>query len=239
MKPATGFTRLATPLFVATLAACGGGGLSSTCTPPPLITCVAATAADAGGQYRYVVDARYVCGFFVCANVDAIELPTGADLQGPVPQTISWTPSAIQANTDPTFEIATPADFCGKRARQTWRVHVAPDTTAPAVREVWPRDTESNVAIGTGITAAFSEPVDPASISPASFLFSGPAGPVAGSISIFPDSATFTPAVNLPASSVISVSLTMSIKDLAGNPLTTAHVWVFTTGAAPAVAPAG
>src|SRR5713226_5817553 len=66
----------------------GGGGGGGTCTPAPAISSSPPTTAEVGRQYQYVVAATHLCGDllpFVCGNVDAIRLPSGAILNNPPP----------------------------------------------------------------------------------------------------------------------------------------------------------
>jgi hypothetical protein len=112
-------------LGVASLAACGSGDSDSSCgttriaSSPP-------TSATVGVQYAYVVDATYQCSFFaVCREVEGLQLPPGAVINS-FTDSITWTPTAADANQDVPFLIATPKDFCGDRATQAWTVRVNP-----------------------------------------------------------------------------------------------------------------
>lgn len=111
------------------------------------------------------------------------------------------------------------------------------DTTAPTVTAVVPLNGAVNVAIGTRITATFSEDMDPATINGTTFrvvntTLGGTA--VAGNVTYDAASrtATFTPTV--PATLAVSTNFTATIttgaKDLARNALASNYVWSFTTG---------
>lgn len=185
--------------------------------------------ATVGQQYQYVVVAGYACVPFVCRDVRALALPTGAALKFPPPH-ITWTPTPSQANADASFQIATPRDFCGNQASQSWTVHVLPDTTRPSVSAVWPLHLASGVATDSTITATFSEPLDGASIDAASFRVQGPGGAIPGTIGFFSSLAVFTPSASLPPSSPIQATITNALRDLSGNTLLSDFSWTFTTG---------
>ena len=104
------------------------------------------------------------------------------------------------------------------------------DVTPPTIIGVAPVDLATDIPVTTAVTVAFSEPVNPASLSAATFAVSD-GSPVAGSIAVAADglSATFTPTANLEYGVLYTVTITTGITDLAGNPLTAGLVSGFTT----------
>jgi len=104
-----------------------------------------------------------------------------------------------------------------------------PDTTPPTVTSTLPADGATNVALGTKITAVFSESMDPATVNDTTFLIDG--GTVAGTVtySEADKKATFTPSSPLSADQYHSASITTGAKDLAGNGLAAVCLWSFTT----------
>ena len=112
------------------------------------------------------------------------------------------------------------------------------DTTAPTVvsgSEV-PANGATDVAINAAISVSFDEALSPGTVNTSTFLLTGPAGPVAGSVRYSGTTATFTPLANLQNSSSYTAIVTTGITDLAGNALATAATWTFTT-TNPAVPP--
>lgn len=109
---------------------------------------------------------------------------------------------------------------------------------APTVTLVAPLPKATGVPINTKIiTAAFSEAMDPATLTAASFTLACPAGtPVTGAVSYLATGnvATLTlPAgANLPPSTVCTATITTAAKDATGVPLASNFVWTFTTGLA-------
>jgi hypothetical protein len=108
----------------------------------------------------------------------------------------------------------------------------AADTTAPTVTGRSPADLATDVAVGTDVTATFSEPVS--GVSGTTFTLASSGGPVAASVTYDGPSrtATLDPSANLAAGTTYTASLTAGITDTAGNPLSPV-TWTFTTAAAP------
>ncbi len=110
----------------------------------------------------------------------------------------------------------------------------APDTNRPTVIATVPANAATGVATNQTINATFSEAMDPATISTANFLLTGPGTtPVTGTVAYDASSkiATFTPASNLAANTVYGATITTGAKDLAGNALASNFAWSFTTAA--------
>ena len=109
---------------------------------------------------------------------------------------------------------------------------------APVVTVVAPLPRATDVPVNTKIiTAAFTNAMDPATLT-ASFTLACPAGtPVTGVVSYVAagNVATLTlpAATNLPASIVCTATVTTAAKDTAGLALASDFVWTFTTGVAP------
>ena len=118
----------------------------------------------------------------------------------------------------------------------TFTTGAAPDTTAPTVTAVTPLNNATGVAFNTLVTASFSEPMNPLTLTTASFTLACPVGaPITGTVgyAVSGNVATFTPTSDLPASTICRATLSTAIRDAAGNPLASAFTWTFTTGAAP------
>ena len=149
--------------------------------------------------------------------------------------------SALPASTVCTARITTGVeDVAGNAmaAAATWNFTngLAPDVAAPTVSSTSPSAGDSGVAINTLITATFSEPMNPLTVTSASFTLACPAGtPITGTVgyAVNGNVATFTPASALPASTVCTARLTTGVKDVAGNAMAAFHSWTFTTGVAP------
>lgn len=116
----------------------------------------------------------------------------------------------------------------------------APDTVRPTVSTVVPANNATGVALNTLVTAAFSEPMNPLTITAASFSLACPATtPVLGTVGYASTGniATFTPTLPLPASTLCTATITTGVTDVAGNAMAAPFVWSFTTGVAPDIIP--
>jgi len=114
------------------------------------------------------------------------------------------------------------------------------DVTAPTVTAMFPDNADSGVAINSAVIATFSEAMDPATIVAANFALAGGTTPAVGVVSYSEASrtATFTPESNLMVDTVYTATISVAVKDLAGNAMAEAASWTFTTGAAvDAIAP--
>jgi Ca2+-binding RTX toxin-like protein len=114
---------------------------------------------------------------------------------------------------------------------------VAPDITAPTVTARAPAVNAVLQAQATNVTATFSEAVQPATVTSASFTVRiGAGAPVAAVVTYNAATrvATLNPNANLAAGTRYTVNLTNAIKDLAGNALAPV-TWNFSTGPAPVI----
>ncbi len=146
--------------------------------------------------------------------------------------TATLSPSAdLAANTAYTATITTAVtDLAGNHLAAdfvwTFTTGAAPDTTAPKVLSVSPADSAEDVLDGSSVSATFSEPMDPASLTATTFRVTT-AGAVAGSVAYSGTTATFTPAAGPLAGGPCTATITTGAKDLAGNPLAANYTWHF------------
>ncbi len=105
----------------------------------------------------------------------------------------------------------------------------APDVTPPTVSSTAPANGAINVSVNGVVTATFSEPLSPATITAASFLLVRSATPVAGIVTYSGNTATFTPSAELVENASYTAMITTAVADLSGNTLASEYVWAFTT----------
>jgi Ice-binding-like/Bacterial Ig-like domain len=159
--------------------------------------------------------------------------------------TATFTPTSNFANsTLYTATITTGAkDLAGNALASNygWKftTGAAADTIAPTVSVTSPTNTAVAVPINRKINIAFSEAMDPSTISTATFTVTGPGvTPVTGTVTPVGTSATFTPTGNLANSTLYTATISTGSKDLAGNAMASNFVFTFTTGiAADTIAP--
>lgn len=98
----------------------------------------------------------------------------------------------------------------------------------PVVKSTNPVNLATSVPLSQVISVTFNEPMDPASITNASFIITG--STVAGTISYSGNTAYFTPASPLIDNHTYTGRVTTAVKDLMGLHLQTDYVWTFSTG---------
>lgn len=120
----------------------------------------------------------------------------------------------------------------------TFTTGSAQDTTPPRIVNTVPAAATSGAPVNRAITATFTEPVRPDSLIPATFGIRTSNGTaVSGTLGYSGTTATFLPDQPLNYSTSYSVTVSKSVRDLAGNPLGTDLIWIFSTGEAPDLTP--
>ncbi|BBO18231.1 conserved hypothetical protein [Candidatus Brocadia pituitae] len=108
--------------------------------------------------------------------------------------------------------------------------------TPPTVASTSPASGATNVAVGSNITATFSEAMNASTITTSTFkLNNGATGTV--SYNSATRTATFDPSTNLNYSTTYTATMTTGAKDSAGNPMTSNYTWSFTTAPLPDTTP--
>jgi hypothetical protein len=105
----------------------------------------------------------------------------------------------------------------------------APDTTPPTVTSTSPVNSASGVAINSAVIATFSEQLDPATITTASFTLMNGTTPVSGTVTYSGSTASFTPSTSLATNTLYTATITTGVKDLAGNVMSANYSWSFQT----------
>src|SRR6185369_7921609 len=108
----------------------------------------------------------------------------------------------------------------------------ASDATPPTVSFTVPANAARGVSTDENIAAAFSEPMDPRTITKETFTLKRGTKKVPGKVSYVGVTATLEPAGNhLEPNTAYTAAITTGARDLAGNALASSFVWNFTTGA--------
>jgi hypothetical protein len=106
------------------------------------------------------------------------------------------------------------------------------DNTAPTITSTVPANTATGVAINTAVSATFSEAMDPATITTATFSLKQGTTSISGAVTYVGLVATFKPAAVLTVNTTYTATVTTGAEDKAGNALAGNYMWTFTTGAA-------
>jgi N-acetylneuraminic acid mutarotase len=117
-------------------------------------------------------------------------------------------------------------------------VPTPPDTVQPTVLSTGPFNGQVNVSVSALIQAAFSEEMNVATLTPATFTLRDSGGnAVGGIISVSGLTATFDPAVDLQFATSYTATISTEARDLAGNSLAMPFEWTFTTASVPDTTP--
>ena len=150
--------------------------------------------------------------------------------------TATFNPTAdLEPDTTYTARIGdTATDLSGNRLEEdyswTFTTGTEADTTAPRVSSTSPLNDATDVAFNTLVSATFSEPMDPLTISTASFTLMDGTTSVPGAVSYTGVTATFNPTANLEPDTTYTARISDTATDLSGNPLDDDYSWTFTTG---------
>lgn len=153
----------------------------------------------------------------------------------------SFTPaSPLAALTNYTATVASSVtDLAGNPmgANYSWSftTGLGPDSVAPSVVLTNPEGGMGGIPINTAaISLAFSEPMDGATITGATFTVELAGAPIPGSVLFSGNTAAvFAPSAALQPLASYTAKIASGVKDLAGNALGAPFTWTFTTGAGP------
>lgn len=118
----------------------------------------------------------------------------------------------------------------GAFADTTVVIVVSSDMTGPQIVSTTPADGATGVGPGLALTVTFDEPLDPGSVSGATFSLADSVGtPVASSVSYSGLTATLTPDLPLDTAHTYTAMVTTGLRDVVGNALDQGVSWTFTT----------
>lgn len=100
---------------------------------------------------------------------------------------------------------------------------------APIVLSTSPVPYAYAAPLNSAITATFSTPLDPATVTGTSFTLMGGTAPVSGTVIYSGTTATFTPSASLTTNTVYNATITTGVKDLAGVAMSANYLWTFQT----------
>ncbi|MBW4055606.1 MAG: DUF3494 domain-containing protein [Proteobacteria bacterium] len=234
-------------LLITFVAGCASNAQEIPVIPDTVAPTVSFTA-PANGQTAVPYDRKVSVAFSEAMDVSTITTTTftvtGPGLT-PVPGTVSGTGSTATFTPTATFSNNTlytatitigAKDLAGNAlaANYVWSftTGAAADTTPPTVSFTAPINNQTAVPTNRILHAAFSEAMDPLTITATNFTVTGPgATPVSGTVAPFGTSATFTPTSALANNTLYTATIKTGVKDLAGNAMASNYVFTFTTGA--------
>ena len=215
----------------------GGGGGS---TPPAQVMGLVATQAgstqinlswnansDGGLTTKYNVYRSTTAGFTV---------NTATDTPIATPSTNSYNDAGLTASTTYYYRVAgvnasnvvgTPSDIASATTA------TGSDTTPPTVSSTTPANNATGIAVNTKVTIVFSEPMQSSTVTWQNISFRKTATNtnVDRAVALATDNITCTvsPTAVLTAGTQYTVTVLTGVKDLAGNSMSTAYAFSFTT----------
>jgi len=209
-------------------------------TTPPTVP----VTAPASGAVGVAVSAAVTATFsepvqpatvsFTLRDPSNAVVPAVVSYDGPS-RTATLKPNAnLAPSTVYTATVSGAQDMAGNpmAAPAVWSfTTAAADTTPPTVTATSPTSGAVGVGVAAAVTATFSEPVQPATVS---FTLRDPSNAVVPGLVSYDGpsrTATLKPNANLVGSTVYTATVS-GAQDLAGNPMANPAVWSFTTAAA-------
>jgi len=166
-------------------------------------------------------------------------LPAGTSVVGEITyldKTATISPgSALLPNTSYTGKITTAVKDLNGNSLQKDYLWTFTTGTLPAVISTDPVNNATNVVLNKIVTATFSVPMDPLTLTGTTFTVKQGTTSVAGTVSYTGSTAFFTPSSDLLQSTVYTATITTGATNVAGIPLPNNYVWTFNTGATPSV----
>jgi hypothetical protein len=146
--------------------------------------------------------------------------------------TASFTPSSpLAPSTDYTGTVTTSVKDLMGNAIQTDYVWTFTTGPLPTVILVAPANNETNVDLNNTVTATFSVPMDPLTLTATTFTLKQGVTPIYGTVSYIGTIAYFTPFSSLLSNTTYTATITTGAESAQGIPLANDYVWKFSTGA--------
>ena len=105
----------------------------------------------------------------------------------------------------------------------------------PTVTSTVPLNNALSTVISSNLTATFSEPMNPLTITTLSFTLKNGTVSVAGVATYTDSTATLNPTETLLPNTIYTATISRGVQDLAGTIMVKDYIWNFTTGAIPDV----
>jgi hypothetical protein len=112
-----------------------------------------------------------------------------------------------------------------------------PIADAPTVLSTAPANASSGVVRNPSVTATFSEPMAPATLTATTFTLRAGGASVSGVVTYAGTTATLVPSASLQANTLYTATITTGVTDVGGSALEASRVWTFTTVATSSTGP--
>lgn len=236
-----------TALVVLLMVGFSGCGKETVTTIAPVV----ATSTPANGSTGVPINTAPTATFSVAMNASTVNTSTFT-LTGPGGVTVAGNVTYVAGTSAATFTPATllayntlytatvttgVTDTIGDKpaANYGWSFTTV---TQPTVVTVTPAPGATSVPIKQVLTATFSKAMNPATITPATFLLNVTGGAAVSGVVTYNATtfvATFAPNVNLAYNTQYTATITTGVTDSTGDPMAANYPWSFTTGVGPIV----
>ena len=232
------------------LAANYSWSFTTVAAPAPTITAVSPTTGSTGVAITTALTATFseaMNASTITASTFTLAAQGGAAVSGTVSYSsngniATFTPNnPLAYNTTYTATITTgvqSSQGAALAASYTWTFTTA-TPPVPTVTAVTPTSGATSVAITTAVTAAFSVPMNSATITGSTFTLTAQGGgAVAGTVSYSSanQAATFDPSASLAYGTTYTATITTGATSAVGAPLASNYTWTFSTPPIPTVA---
>jgi len=235
---------LMSTLFVFTLfaAGCGGSDTAATVSPTPIVV----STTPISGATSVSLNTNITAFFDKELDTSTVNATTFTLKSGTteVNGTVSYANKAMIFNpTDENLSINTlyiatvtirvKDSTSNALSAYVWNftTGTTADSTAPKVTSTYPTDITTKVPINTGVSALFSEPLNPSTVNTTTFSLAQGVTPIPGVVSYSGKTIVFNPTADLKITTKYTATITTGVTDLADNALAADKVWTFTTGA--------
>src|SRR5665647_1092493 len=215
------------PLVVSTIPVDGAVGV-------PLNQVISITFNEVMNPATFTSESFVLQGTAVIAGTKAATVVTGVFTFSD--KTVIFTPSSpLVANTTYTGTVKTAVKDLDGNALQVEFVWSFTTGIPPTVTVTDPANAAISVVLNKIVTATFSVPMNPLTITASTFTVKQGTTPVVGTVTYTGLTASFTPAVPFAANTVYTGTIMTGANNLTGIPLATDYVWTFSTGTSPTV----
>jgi len=222
---------------------------SFTTMPPP--SAAVSTVTPASGSTGVPITGQTVTATFGAAMTLTTINPSTFTLTGPsgvVAGAVIYNSTTFTATFTPSVSFAYGATYTATIAASvtdslggplgmpyTWSFTTVA-SAVPTVTSVTPASGATNVVAANPVTAAFSEPMNGATLTPSTFMLTATGSPAATGTVTYntgTQTATFTPSAALASSTTYTATITTGAQGATGAALASNYTWSFTTEAAP------
>lgn len=200
----------------------------------PLNQVISVTFNEVMNPETFTSESFTITGTAVIAGVKAATVVTGVLTFSD--KTVIFTPSSLlAANTTFTGTVKTSVKDMDGNALQVNYVWSFTTGVPPTVTATDPANAAISVTLNKIVTATFSVPMDPLTITATSVTVTQGTTPVAGTVTYTGQTVSFTPAVPFAANTVYTGKISTAANNGTHIALANDYVWTFSTGISPTV----